>query len=405
MKKIAVITQGVKLQDEKGYTRFKYIAELFAKNNFKVELITSTFQHWEKKQREKSRIKGAGHPVTLVYEPGYDKNIDIKRIISHKVLARNIKRHLEEQDDYDLIYFEIPPNDVAKAIMDYACSRKIPAIADVNDLWPEAMKMVLDIPLISRLIFYPFQRDAESVYRRVSAVVGTSREYAERAAKYNQRVIPAEVVYVGNLLEEYDAGVAKYIGEIEKKEEEYWVTYAGTIGTSYDIKTLILSAEQLKKAGYENIKYKILGGGPLKESLEQFSKTLCGNVEFLGYMQYEKMAAYLTKSDILVNSFIKKAPQSIVTKIGDYMASGHPMINTCSSVEFREKVESDRIGINIEAENVEELQTAILKLYCNPSLSAELGKNARKIAEIEFDRKQSYLKILGLVEQLLNQNC
>ena len=49
------------------------------------------------------------------------------------------------------------------------------------------------------------------------------------------------------------------------------------------------------------------------------------------------MAAYLAKSDILVNSFVKKAPQSIVTKIGDYLAAGKPMINTCMSPEFRQK--------------------------------------------------------------------
>ena len=56
--------------------------------------------------------------------------------------------------------------------------------------------------------------------------------------------------------------------EIEKEEDEFWVTYAGTIGTSYDIRTLVLTGEELIRRRRLNIKIKILGGGPLKEELE-----------------------------------------------------------------------------------------------------------------------------------------
>ena len=61
----------------------------------------------------------------------------------------------------------------------------------------------------------------------------------------------------------------------------------------------------------------------------------------------------------LINSFVKKAPQSIVTKIGDYLAAGKPMINTLSSSEFRSKVVADGFGYNVEAEN-EELLTKLI---------------------------------------------
>ncbi|MFR6162347.1 MAG: glycosyltransferase [Mediterraneibacter gnavus] len=83
------------------------------------------------------------------------------------------------------------------------------------------------------------------------------------------------------------------------------------------------------------------------------------NVKFTGYVPYEQMAAYLVKSDVLINSFVRKAPQSIVTKIGDYLAAGKPMINTCMSPEFRKKVEQDGFGINIEPEDVRELVNAV----------------------------------------------
>ena len=60
------------------------------------------------------------------------------------------------------------------------------------------------------------------------------------------------------------------LDEIQKAPEEFWVAYAGTIGTSYDIRTMILAADLLKQQGYSDIHIKILGGGPLQEELEQF---------------------------------------------------------------------------------------------------------------------------------------
>lgn len=177
--------------------------------------------------------------------------------------------------------------------------------------------------------------------------------------------------------------------------------YAGTIGTSYDIKTIILSAVQLKKKGYQNIKIKLLGDGPLRKKLEKMAESLDCNVEFLGYVPYKKMAAYLTRADLLINSFVKKAPQSIVTKVGDYLASGHPMINTCSSREFCKKVKSDRFGINIEPENTIKLTQAIEIFYHHPKKRAIYGSNARVIAEKEFNREKAYLTIVDLVNNCL----
>ena len=168
-----------------------------------------------------------------------------------------------------------------------------------------------------------------------------------------------------------------------------------------DIRTMVLAAKELLDRGKGQIKFKILGGGPLKEELEKLSRDQgCVNVEFVGYAPYPKMAAYLAKSDILVNSFVKKAPQSIVTKIGDYLAAGKPMINTCMSPEFRQKVEHDGFGINILPEDVKILADGIVRLYEDEDGRRIMGEKARKIAQEQFDRPQSYKKIIELIEEL-----
>ena len=411
MKKIAIITMGVKLKGEKGYTRFGYLAEFLTKAGFQVDLITTTFQHWEKAQRDLKKIQAdidAGeYPFGLrfIYEPGYKKNVDLARIRSHKIAAQNLKKMLEDKPedgkDYDLLYAEIPPNDVARVAAAYGVAHNIPFVSDVNDLWPEAMRMVLDIPVVSSVLFHPLQRDAEKVYSMVSGVVGTSDEYRDRPFKNQNRNVPKVTVYVGNEIKVFDEGAEENKASVAKPEGEFWVSYAGTIGTSYDIRTMVLAGEELIRRGHPDIKIKILGGGPMKDELEKLAKdNKIKNVEFVGYAPYDKMAAYLAESDILVNSFVKKAPQSIVTKIGDYLAAGKAMINTCMSLEFRNKVEADGFGINIMPEDVEILAGAIEDLYNDDEKRLAMGKRAREIAEEQFDRPKAYQKIADLITEL-----
>lgn len=404
MSKVAVITMGVKLDGEKGYTRFRYLCEFLVKKGYEVDLITTTFQHWEKKQRDLESVDQKSYPfgIKFIYEPGYRKNIDLRRVRSHRIAAENLRKLLEKEGDYDLIYAEIPPNDVALAAAEYAHRNKIPFVADVNDLWPEAMRMVFDIPIVSDLLFYPLKRDAEKVYSLTSGVIGTSDEYRDRPFLNRKRDVLKETVYVGNEISVFDREAERHADEVQKEDGTFWVTYAGTIGTSYDIRTMVLAAEELMKQGKTKIRFQILGDGPTREMLENLAKERkIQNVKFTGYVPYEQMAAYLVKSDVLINSFVRKAPQSIVTKIGDYLAAGKPMINTCMSPEFRKKVEQDGFGINIEPEDVRELVNAVEWMYENEAERNDMGNRARKIAEEQFDRPVSYGKIEAMISSLI----
>lgn len=400
MKKIALIAMFVALEGEKGATRFQYLAKFLSENGFQVDLITSSFQHWEKKMRASGNMSKPGiqpYRIIKIKEPGYGKNICLSRISSHKILAENLKKYLISHGDYDLIYVSIPPNSTAAITAEIAKQKNIPCIADVEDLWPEAMKMIVNIPMLNHILYHSFVKDAEKVYQNCNGIVGTADSYRDEIDQYAKRDIPRATVYVGNEIKRFDQGIHDYGMCIEKPYGEFWVMYTGTIGASYDLKTLIQAAAVLQNSAYENIKIKILGLGPEKERLEQYANKITGNVEFIGYVPFEEMAAYLSKSDLTINSLKKKAPQSIVTKIADYLAAGKPMINTGTDKEFRNKVQSDGFGINVEAENARKLASAILKLYRNPEKRKKMGKCARKIAEEQFDRPQAYKKIINII--------
>ena len=84
MSRIAVITMGVRLNQEQGYTRFRSICEMLADAGHEVDLITTTFQHWEKRQRDVNQIRRDQYKfrIRFIYEPGYRKNIDLRRVFS-----------------------------------------------------------------------------------------------------------------------------------------------------------------------------------------------------------------------------------------------------------------------------------------------------------------------------------
>lgn len=410
--RVAVITMGVKLADEtRGYTRFRQLSDMLVDAGFSVDLYTSSFQHWEKAQRNVSDPAYKAHKFRTLFiqEPGYTKNLDLKRIASHHQAAKNLAQLLREHGPYDLIYAEIPPNDVALAAARYAESSATPFVVDVNDLWPEAMRMVLNVPLISDMLFHPFTRDARAVYGLITAAVGTSDEYAHRPNADREIPAPTLTVYVGNDLAAFDQGAQLHLADINKPQGEYWATYAGTLGASYDLATLVEAAAQVQAlketpcqdAPHKTLRVKILGDGPDREALEKQAAQLNAPVDFVGYVSHDTMAAYLTRSDVTINSLKASAPQSIVTKIGDYLASGHPMINTGSSPEFRHKVETDGFGINVQAEDAQALSAALIALMEDDKAAEIMSKKARFIAETQFDQKESYKAIVAFIQELI----
>lgn len=406
-RRIALVVQAARLDGEtRGQSRIPFLAKLLAGEGFDVDLITSTFQHWDKQQRDTTdeRYQGLPYRIRFVYEPGYKRNLDLVRINSHRVFARNLKalfksRFADDPHAYDLIYSLIPPNDMARTCAEAARKYGAPYVVDVNDLWPEAMRMAVDIPVVSDVAFAPFARDAKRAYELAAAVVGTSDEYANRPAASRTQPYEKRTVYVGNDLDDFDQGAAARASEVAKPEGEFWAIYAGTTGTSQDLATLV-KAVKLAADKNPHIRCKLLGDGPARGGLEELAAKLDAPVDFIGYVTHDLMAAYLCTSDITVNSLVSTAPQSIVTKIGDYLAAGIPLINTGLSPEFCDKVETDGFGVNVQPEDPQALADALLALAGDASKRAAMGKHARAIAERQFDQKNSYLAIVDLIRNL-----
>ena len=382
---------------ESNNSRFVYIAKLLAmsKNN-NVEIITSDFNHTKKEKFNKIG-KLDGVKITACHEPGYPKNVCLKRFNSHKKLSKNIKEYLEKRKKPDIIYCAIPSLAVGKIVAQYAEKNGVRFVIDIQDLWPEAFKMVFKIPLLSNAIFYPMKRQANYIYKCADDIIAVSETYCNRALKVNKKVKKGLSVFLGTDLNYFDECAKK--NKVEFDDDLVRIAYIGTLGHSYNIPIVIDAIRYLNDKGINNLKFIIMGDGPLKEKFESYAREKQIDAEFLGRLEYAKMVGTLCSCDIAINPISRGAAQSIINKVGDYAAAGLPVINTQENNEYRNLVEEYKIGFNCENNNSNDLAEKINILWNDEKSRKEFGNNNRKLAEKKFNRNRTYNEIVKLMEK------
>ena len=404
-KRVLFFNGSIYLPGEGGYKRTMFLVDLMKKMGYRVTLLTTDFNHYAKERRdiEKFRKEYPDYAhIQFIHRPVYKKNISFMRFISDKVWARKavlwFKKHYNE---FDVVFTGMPNAPLILSLKKYCEKYNIKIITDVRDLFPEALHVVIKNELFYRILTLPMTIKADKAYACADELIAVSEEYLNRALKTNKKSKNPAVVYLGFTMEKFDRGVQMYSDTIKKDDDEIWVTYAGTLGNSYDIKSLIYAAKEISDNREENIRFKILGQGPEEHSLKELVQNLnLSNVDFVGFVDYEVMAAYLHKSDMAVNALKKNAAQSVINKVADYYAAGIPMINGSMKPEMRDMVEKNKLGINYEAENVESLTNAINTIIDNKELKQLYGANAREFALKKFNREVSYLEIIKRIDEI-----
>lgn len=392
MKDVVIIADFCSAFDGKSNNRFIYIAEKLLEKDYQVEIITSDFFHGDKKHFDPTVKEYNGLKVTMLHEPAYTKNISIKRFLAHYKWGKEVGKYLKKRKKPDVVYCAIPTLKAASVAGKYCNKNGIKFIIDIQDLWPEAYKMVLNIPLISNILFLPFKVLADKAYRRADKIIAVSQTYVKRALAVNKKNNNGYAVFLGTDLKTFDKNVE--IGrKILKNSGEIWMGYCGTLGSSYN---LLIVFDALKRINDSKIKFIIMGDGPKKEEFERTSKGL--NVFFTGRLPYQDMCGVLSQCDFVINPIMHNAAQSIINKHADYAAVGLPVINTQENNEYRKLVEQYNMGFNVDNNDIDDLAEKIQILSNDATLRSKMGKNARKCAEELFDRDKTYSIITNLAK-------
>lgn len=400
MKDVVLVTNYWHFENEKASSRYRSLANLIVENKMKLEIITSSFYHLTKEQRNYTNefLNSFKYRITLINEKGYTKNISIRRILSHKVFAKNVIKYLKRRRIPDIIYLVVPSLDVADLVSKFAKENSIPLIIDIQDLWPEAFKMAINIPYITNILFKPLANKANRIYNRADKIVAVSDTYVKRGLLANKNDHIGLSVYIGNEFDYANNCIEK--NKLLKPNNEFWVTYVGALGHSYDIKLVIDSLEILKNKGITNIIFKVLGSGVLMEEFKEYADMKSVNVDFMGQVEYGKMMGILHESDIAVNPIIGKSVASIINKVADYATAGVPVINTQNCNEYRDIVQKYNIGLNCDSGDAYGFAEKIKKLYDNKKLCNEMSKNSIILAKELFDRNKTYIEIVKLIKSM-----
>jgi phosphoglycerate dehydrogenase-like enzyme len=401
-KDIVLIANYWHFETENYISRYRSFADILSRN-YELEVLTSTFCHMTKSQREEDKIDFAAYPykITLLSEPGYRKNICIKRIFSYIKFGTSVLNYMKSRIRPDAIIVSFPTPSVAKKVTAFANKNHIPVVLDIQDLWPDAFRMAFDIPIISNIVFGPFKHQMKQIYRNADRIMAVSNTYLKRALKINRKDKEGLSIYLGadsQCIVEKSKDV-----EVEKPKQEFWIGYVGSLGHSYDIETILRALKLVKDSGITNIVFQVMGSGVLEEKFQNSATTLGVRCHFHGLTEYGRMMKTLMMCDIAVNPVVKKSAASIINKVADYAAASLPVINTQGCEEYRHLLEEYDAGINVKSEDEVEVYQAILFFYDNKNRLHEMKENAFRLFTERFDRQKSYGKLVPLLESMINR--
>jgi glycosyltransferase involved in cell wall biosynthesis len=381
---IVIISEFCEDFSESDNDRFFYLSKMLSKDH-DVELIVSAFRHTTKRHRY-TPVKEWPFKITFIDEPGYPRNVCLKRFYSHYLWGRNVEAYFKKRKKPDVVYSAVPGLTAANLAAKYCEKENIRFVIDIQDLWPEAFQMIVNIPVLSGIAFSPFKALADGIYKRADSICAVSDTYCERAARVNKKVKGTTTVFLGTELATFD----RYAAEkpiLDKKDGEVWLAYCGTLGSSYDL-TCVIDALSLMKE--PRLRFVVMGDGPGMEGFKAHAAEKKVNATFVGRLKYNEMCSLLKACDITVNPIAHMAAQSIINKHADYAASGLPVVSTQESEEYRKLIDSYKMGFNCRNNDSKDLAEKLDVLVNDESLRKQMGANARRCAEERFDRSATY---------------
>ncbi len=390
--------------------RFMGIADQLVAEGHKVTLWTTSFFHHTKSQRFTQDTKyevAPGYSVIVLHSWGYRKNISVRRFFAHRHFAWRLSKSFSKLPKPDIILTSLPPLDSVSTVVDYGLKQGVPVVVDIIDPWPDVFLTI--IPSVGRslgrLLLLPLYAQLRYIIINSSAVTSISNTYinwvedlAGGQIKRKAVFYPAvDICAFDQLIKKRGGGIRSY------QSERLRFVYAGALGGSYDVETVIACARLLAWEGFEQAEFLIAGSGPKEGLLRNMAKGL-PNVKLLGWLGAKNLAVLFSESHVGIACYKSKATQSVSYKLFDYLAAGLPIFCSLPG-EMSNLIEQHQIGKIYEAENPESL-AALVKDICNqPVIVRDMGKRARHFAEKWGDSRIVYkrmAKFIGLIAERLN---
>ena len=392
--------------DDNQNTRYNSIVLEAAKRNHEIVFWSSSFRHNVKQQRF-DRYCGAALndrvKVHFVPVKAYSKNISVSRLFSHYRLSLDMITAFKQQTELpDVIVVAFPPISTAYEIVRWAKTHSIPVIVDIIDPWPDGFieHMKGFQKTVGQLGILPLKKKASAVFNRATAIISISKQYIDFVQTYQKKRSATAVFYPAVQFGEMKRQLEQASQKVIKNPDRITVIYAGSLGFSYDLPTILKAAEILEEE-QPDIHFIIAGDGPQKDMVENYEQNH-QNLKYLGRLSKERLMEEYYLADIGMTQHIKGATQSVTYKLFDLLGCGLPIMNSLES-EMKDIILDHQVGFYNAPGDAQQLALNITRCYHDRQLLKTMKENALSLTSKQGDAAIVYHKALNFIESQVKQ--
>ncbi|SMQ69082.1 Glycosyltransferase involved in cell wall bisynthesis [Altererythrobacter xiamenensis] len=387
------------------------MAEFFQAAGHEVIWFTSTFDHYNRRQRfdETTRTEVMpGFDIVYLKGPGYRRNISFQRLQDERVLAEEFARYARTLPKPDVILSSLPSVTIAREASKYAGKRGIPHVCDVRDLWPDVFLDVLPSALrpIAAPVLHPLRRSLGKVVDASTAVTGLTDQYIQWALDQGTRAKTAED---RPLLMAYMPQESIELSSFEKEamkkkfeivDGELNVVFVGTIGPMMSLDPVLDAARKLSEKN-DPVKIRLCGHGSDFERVRTQAATI-KTIDCPGWINAREIRYLLEESDVglLPYKEIDTFRWSIPNKFGEYLAGSLVLVGNLAESAMGQMITDTRSGF-IYSDDSERLADTLEWLEQDRGELARVRSNARQLYEERFHGPRVFTDFVARIENVV----
>lgn len=414
--KIWIVKEGEPLpcDDSPRLMRMGMLAEYLAEHGHEVVWWATTFIHGKKiyrcQEQREINVRENERLILLHSKTAYQKNVSLKRIRYHKVLANEFARCSQNYEKPDIILCSYPTVQFALEAEKYGKRNHVPVILDVRDLWPDIFVRVFPVWLrwLVRLGTFPMTCQTRRVFKQADAILGVvpmGLNWGLEKAGREQREFDRKI-FIGYKPDEWTnmEERQKYIEEWETygvTENTWNICFFGTMSnSSLDMDTCICAVKKLS-ATYPDLRLVLCGDG---DGLARYKETAGGSkaIVFPGWADKGQIQSIveISKAGIYPYKNTWDFKDTFSNKIIGYLAGGLPVLSSLQGFS-KEYIEHHDIGLVYGENDVDSCAKAIEILYQNEQDRVRKWQNSLARFQKDFAADVVNKQFEALMEEMV----
>lgn len=303
----------------------------------------------------------------------------------------------------DVVFATHTPLTVGLAGIALGEHHRVPFVFEVRDLWPEALVNVG--ALKNPLAIWWLRRMARKIYRRAAHIVALSPGMKDGITRTG--IGPERVTVIPNG-SDLDLFRPDLDGSASRARlglgDRFAAVYFGAMGLANGLEYAVEAARILAERGRHHIVLVLHGNGSKRPALEGLARRYqLANLVFSDLVPDKEEVARIVAGCDACMTIYRAAREHTWSpnKMFDALAAGKPVLINVPGW-LGETIESHQCGRFVDPYRPETLADAMEELARQPDVCRQMGRNARALAEREFDRRLLAARLEAVLEQAVD---